>query len=377
MHVLDASRCVGVVDRLTSPDHQAAFIQENRALQQQLVDSYEKRQVQLVPYREAWQRRFRTNWSASSIDKPTFLGSRQLQNFPLADIVPYIDWSPFFMAWELKGKYPRILEDAVVGAAARDLFASAQQLLQQIITQRQLTAHAVYGFWPAASDGDDIVLFTDDSRQQQAARFPMLRQQWQRRGQDDFRSLADYVAPLDSGRSDYVGAFALTAGIGLDELCAAHTTRRTTITTRSWPRRSRIGWRKPWQNVSMTRVRREWGYGQSESLSPDRLIAEEYRGIRPAPGYPACPDHTLKGPLFELLDATASAAVQLTETYAMWPAASICGFYFAHPQARYFAVDRITRDQVEDYARRKGTSIADVEKWLAPNLGYEPATAVA
>ena len=252
VHVLDASRCVGVVDRLISPDHQAAFIQENRTLQQQLVDSYEKRQVQLVPYREAWQRRLRTDWSVSSIDKPAFLGTRQLQNFPLADLVPYIDWSPFFMAWELKGKYPQILEDAVVGAAARDLFASAQQLLQQIISQRQLTAHAVYGFWPAASDGDDIVLFTDDSRQQQAARFPMLRQQWQRRGQDDFRSLADYVAPLDSGRGDYVGGFALTAGTRSRRI-VRHLLRGTRrLQLRSWPRRSRIGWRKPLQSVCMS-----------------------------------------------------------------------------------------------------------------------------
>ena len=299
MHVLDASRCVGVVDRLTSPDHQAAFIQENRDLQQQLVDSYEKRQVQLVPYREACQRRLRTDWSTLSIDKPAFLGTRQLQDFPLADLVPYIDWSPFFMAWELKGKYPRILEDAVVGAAARDLFANAQQLLQQIISQRQLTAHAVYGFWPAASDGDDIVLFTDDSRRQEAARFPMLRQQWQRRGQDDFRSLADYVAPRDSGRSDYVG------GVRADD---RDRPRRTRAPTTSGARRLQLdhgqGARRS-AGRSLCGVSARACCGASgdtasrKACPPIELIAEEYRGIRPAPGYPACPDHTLKGPLFE------------------------------------------------------------------------------
>lgn len=370
VHVLDASRCVGVVDRLISPHLQTAFIAENRALQQQLVESYEQRQFHLVPYQEAYQRRFQTDWAAVRLDTPVFLGTRQLRDFPLVELVPYIDWSPFFLAWELKGKYPRILEDPVVGAAARDLLTGAQQLLQQIIRQRQLTAHAVYGFWPAASDGDDVVVFADATRRREAARFPMLRQQWQRRGQDTFRSLADYVAPLESGREDYIGAFALTAGVGLDELCATyHAAHDDYSSIMAKALADRLA--EAFAELLHARARREWGYGHSEDLSLDRLLAEEYRGIRPAPGYPACPDHTLKGPLFALLDASATTGVKLTETFAMWPAASICGLYFAHPQARYFAVDRITRDQVEDYARRKDAPIEEIEKWLAPQLGYE------
>jgi 5-methyltetrahydrofolate--homocysteine methyltransferase len=370
VHVLDASRCVGVVDRLTSAESRAAFVAENAKLQRQLVESYEQRQVQLVPYDEALRRRFATDWSKVRIDKPDFLGVRALRDFPLAEIRPYVDWSPFFIAWELKGKYPKILQDPQVGEAARELFDGAQRLLQRIIDERLLRANAAYGFWPAASDGDDVILFTDESRAKQAARIPMLRQQWQRRGQDDFRSLADYVAPLDSARHDYVGVFALTAGLGLEQLCAAFDADHddyNSIMAKALADRLAEGFAE----LLHARARREWGYGREEQLSLDELIAEDYRGIRPAPGYPACPDHTQKTSIFELLDATRNADVQLTESYAMWPAASVCGFYFAHPEARYFAVDRITKDQVESYARRKGWPVAEVERWLAPNLGYQ------
>jgi 5-methyltetrahydrofolate--homocysteine methyltransferase len=372
VHVLDASRCVGVVDRLANSELRAAFVLENKALQQQLVESYEKRQVQLVPYAEAFARRFATDWSRLPIDQPAFLGVCALPDHPLEEIIPYIDWSPFFLAWELKGKFPQILADAVVGAAAGELYEHAQQLLQRISTEGLLHANGVYGFWPAASEGDDVLLFADDRRLDVVARFSMLRQQWQRRGQDTFRSLADYIAPVDSGRADYLGAFAVTAGIGLESLCAeferTHDDYHSILAKALADRLA-----EAFAEMLHARVRAEWGYGRGEDLALEALLAEQYRGIRPAPGYPACPDHTQKRTLFALLQAEENAAMKLTESCAMWPAASVCGFYFAHPQARYFAVDRITRDQVEDYARRQGVTPAEIERRLASQLGYEPS----
>lgn len=371
IHVLDASRSVGVVDRLSSADMRQAFVDETLATQKQLVDSYEKREVHLVPYQEALAGHFVTDWKAVRIDKPAFLGVRTLRQFPLDQIVPYIDWSPFFMAWELKGKYPRIFEDAVVGSTARELFEQARQLLDRVVEKQRFIANAVYGFWPAWSEGDDVVLHADETRAKPVARFSMLRQQWQRRGQKDFRSLADYVAPRGSGREDYLGAFALTTGLGVEELCAAFDADHDDFNSiMAKALADRLA--EAFAELLHQRVRVEWGYGLGENLTNDELIAEGYRGIRPAPGYPACPDHTQKRTLFDLLGAREQAGMELTESCAMWPAASVSGFYFAHPEARYFAVDRITRDQVEDYARRSGSSVAEVEKWLAPNLGYEP-----
>jgi len=370
VHVLDASRCVGVVDRLISDSMRGEFVEQNRSLQRQLVDSYEKRVVHLVSYVEACERRLVTGGSGTAVDKPESLGARAIHGLPLEQIVPYIDWSPFFRAWELKGKHPRILEDPKLGEAARDLWENAQQLLEDILQDKRLEASAVYGFWPAASDGDDIVLFSDESRTQETARFHMLRQQWQRKGQEVFHSLADYVAPIDAGRPDYLGGFVLTAGIGLAQCCAAFDADQddyNSIMAKALADRLAEAFAE-WLHE---RVRNEWGFGRGETLSKEDLIAEKYRGIRPAAGYPACPDHTEKRTLFDLLDAERQIEVTLTETYAMQPAASVSGLYFAHPQARYFAVGRITKDQVEDYARRKGITVADAERWLAPNLGYE------
>ncbi len=371
VHVLDASRSVGVVDRLTSAEMRQPFVDENVATQKQLVDSYEKREVHLVPYAEAKAAHFATDWKTVRIDRPSFLGTRVLRQFPLDQIVPFIDWSPFFMAWELKGKYPRIFDDAVVGQTARELFDQARQLLDRIVREQRFVANAVYGFWPAWSEGDDVILFADEARGKTVAKFSMLRQQWQRRGQKDFRSLADYVAPRGSGREDHVGGFALTTGLGVEELCAefdaAHDDFNSIMAKALADRLA-----EAFAELLHQRVRAEWGYGLGENLTNEELIAEEYRGIRPAPGYPACPDHTQKRTLFDLLGAREQAGMELTESCAMWPAASVSGFYFAHPEARYFAVDRITRDQVEDYARRTDRSVAEVEKWLAPNLGYEP-----
>jgi 5-methyltetrahydrofolate--homocysteine methyltransferase len=370
VHVLDASRCVGVVDRLMSNQLRGDFVRDNRKLQAELVSSYEKRQVTLVPYEEAKRRRFATDWATVRIDQPEFLGRRTLPAISLAELVPWIDWSPFFLTWELKGKYPRIFDDAVVGAQARELFADARRLLDRIVQEKLLTARAVYGFWPAAADGDDVVLYTDEKRTHELTRFYMLRQQWQRQGQVDFRSLADYVAPLDSGRQDYVGAFAVTTGHGVDALCAEFDRQHDdyhSIMVKALADRLAEAFAE-WLHE---RVRHEWGYGREEKLSAEQVIDEQYRGIRPAHGYPACPDHSEKRRLWELLDAEREAGMKLTESFAMEPASSVSGLYFAHPDARYFAVDRVGRDQVEDYARRKGESLNVVQRWLGPNLGYE------
>ena len=369
VHVLDASRCVGVVDKLLSKELREDFLKQNREKHEKLVKSYESRNVKLVPYEQACSRPFQTDWPQLQIEQPAFLGTRVLSDFPLAEIVPYIDWSPFFLTWELKGKYPAILEDETVGAAARELFDNAQAMLQQIIDEKRFTAKGVYGFWPAASDGDDVVLFTDESRSTELTRFHFLRQQWERKGQSDFRCLADYVAPLDSGRQDYLGAFAVTAGIGTEAYANEFLEQMddyNSILAKSLADRLA----EAFAELLHKRAREDWRYGVEEGLDNEALIAEEYRGIRPAAGYPACPDHTEKQTLFELLDATESAGISLTESYAMFPAASVSGLYFAHPQARYFTVDRITKDQVEAYAARKGMAVDEVERWLAPNLGY-------
>jgi 5-methyltetrahydrofolate--homocysteine methyltransferase len=377
LHVKDASRCVGVVDRLTRPDQKALLDAENRAAQQGEREAFaRRRQRKLVPYAEARRRRFAIDWTnargadATPLAVPSFLGRRVLRDFPLAEIVPYIDWSPFFMAWELSGKYPGILDDPKVGGEARKLFADAQGLLKRIVDEKLLTAHAVYGFWPANADGDDVIVYADESRTAEAARFPMLRQQWEREGQATFRSLADYVAPAGSGVADYLGAFAVTAGVGMEALVkgfkAAHDDYGAIMAEALADRLA-----EALAELVHERARHDWGYGRGERLSKDELIAEKYRGIRPAAGYPSCPDHTEKAALWRLLGAEEAAGIRLTESYAMWPAASVSGLYFSHPAARYFAVDLVTRDQVEDYARRKGMPLKEVERWLAPNLAYE------
>lgn len=366
VHVLDASRSVPVVENLLDADSKSNFDRENRATQDRDRANFADRQQRnLVPYADALARRFATDWATVEIPTPEFLGLRTLDNFPLAELVPFIDWSPFFSTWELRGKFPAIFEDAVVGAEAKKLYDDARQLLDQIIANRWLTARGVYGFWPASSVGDDIVVRSEISN----LKFPMLRQQWERQGQKDFRSLGDYIAPADSGRQDYIGAFAVTTGFGCDELCAkfdqAHDDYQSIMSKALADRLA-----EAFAECLHQRVRAEWGYGRSENLSTADLIEEKYRGIRPAFGYPACPDHTLKRPLFDLLHAEEKTGIRLTESFAMWPAAAVSGLYFAHPQARYFTVDRITKDQVESYAARKGVSVAEVERWLAPNLGY-------
>ncbi|MEO2046876.1 MAG: methionine synthase [Pirellulales bacterium] len=383
-HVLDASRSVGVVERLISDQHRETFAAENRQLQQQLVESYSRRQaVALTEYAQTREKRFNCDWQSTDLPTPAFFGTRVLEDVPLEEIRPFIDWSPFFLTWELKGKYPKILSDPKLGEAAQKLFDDAQELLQRIIDEKLLTARGVYGFWPAASDGDDILVYTDSQRKHVRCRLHGLRQQWQRKGQDVYCSLADFIAPTanpeanfeanttgTSPAQDSIGGFAVTTGLGCDGLASSFEADQddyNAILVKALADRLA----EAFAEMVHARARRDWGYGETEELSPQDLIAEKYCGIRPAPGYPSQPDHTEKGTLFELLDAEAATGIRLTEHYAMLPAASVSGLYFAHPQAKYFAVDRITRDQVEDYARRKRMGVAEVERWLAPNLGYE------
>ncbi len=371
VHVKDASRSVNVVEKLISDEHRDGFIAENVEQQKQLVASYQDRKQKLVTYVEALENRFATDWANVRIDKPSFTGVRVLHDFPIAEIRPYIDWSPFFMTWELKGKYPKIFDDAVVGEQAKEVYDNANELLDKVIADRLLTANAAYGFWPAASEGDDIIIYSDESRSQERTRLHCLRQQWERKGQSDYRSLADYIAPLDSGREDYVGGFVVTAGVGAEKLVQqfkAELNDYNAIMVQSVADRLA----EAFAELMHHRARQDWGFGKVEELSTDEMIAEKYRGIRPAAGYPACPDHTEKRTLFELLDAEKNTGVELTSSFAMTPGASVSGLYFAHPESRYFAVDRVTRDQIESYARRKGIPRQEAERWLSPNLAYDP-----
>ncbi len=368
VHVLDASRSVGVAAALIDPLRRESFARKNRSEQEELRKIHAgNRGRPILPYEEARRRRFQIEWRAEDLPAPEFLGRRVWLEVPLEELAAAIDWTFFFTAWGLKGRYPAILESPEYGAAARDLLANGREMLARIVAERSLRAHAVYGFWPAASDGDDIVLYTDATRREERRRFPMLRRQ-----QDDGEgkpcySLADFVAPHDRGLSDHVGAFAVTAGIGLDELVARHERAHDDYAALTCKALSdRLA--EALAEVLHRRVRAEWGYGRDENLTVEELIAEKYRGIRPAFGYPACPDHSEKPALFDLLGASA-AGIALTENYAMLPASSVSGIYLAHPRARYFLVGRIGRDQLEDYARRKGLPVEETERWLRPNLG--------
>lgn len=375
VHVGDASLSVGVVEALLDPESKPAFVAKNLAAQEKARAAFgQRQQVKLVPYAKALENRFTTDWDNYEPPKPEFLGTRIIEDVALEELVPYIDWSPFFSSWQLIGKYPRIFEDDVVGEEAKKLFKDAQDELKFLLDGKHLTARAVYGFWPANSDADDVVLWTDESRSEELMRFPMLRQQWERVGQKDFRSLADYVGPKDasgSGKSDYIGAFAVTAGHGCDELAKKIEDEGDdyrSIMIKALADRCA----EAFAEYLHAKARTEWGFGATEGLSNEELIGEKFQGIRPAFGYPACPDHLPKGPLWNLLDAEAATGMTLTESFAMFPASSVSGLYFSHPEARYFAVDRITKDQVEDYAGRMDITVKVAERWLAPNLGYTP-----
>ncbi|PKN56222.1 MAG: methionine synthase [Deltaproteobacteria bacterium HGW-Deltaproteobacteria-14] len=367
VHVLDASRAAGVVTSLLSADKRADFLADNAAAFATDRLRFSQRQsARLVRYSEARERRPRLDFSALPV--PDALGPRTIAPIPLEALVPLIDWTPFFSSWELKGNFPKILEDEVVGAAARELYANARAMLERVVAERWLEARAVFGFFPANADGDDVVVWTDETRSAVRARFPMLRQQRERPGDDaHYTSLADFVAP--SG-PDHLGLFAVTSGHGVAERVAEyeadHDDYQAILLKALADRLAEAA--AEWLHAE---ARRAWGFGRSEDLSVSQLHAEDYRGIRPAPGYPACPDHTEKATLFALLDAEAATGIQLTESMAMTPPASVSGYYFAHPGAHYFTVGPLGRDQLSEYALRKGTRMTDVERWLAPWLAYD------
>jgi 5-methyltetrahydrofolate--homocysteine methyltransferase len=372
IHVADASRAVPVATSLLSQENKADFVTQLRVEYAAVRKSHATPRQPMVSLAEARARRTPIEWQAEDIPAPAFTGVRVLDNFPLATLRDYIDWSPLFHAWEMKGVYPRIFDDEKQGAQARQLFDDAQKLLDCIVEHSSLTARAVYGFFPAHAAGDDIELYTDASRTIVGETVHFLRQQANREGSEPCRSLADFVAPRATGFSDHIGAFAVTTGIGLREICdrfrAEHDDYNAIMAEALADRLA-----EAFAEYLHQRVRREWGYGCDEHLTPEDLIHEKYRGIRPAPGYPACPDHTEKGTLWRLLDVEAKTGIRITESFAMWPGSSVSGFYFAHPRARYFDVGKIDRDQVADYAARKGMTVAEVERWLAPNLNYDPS----
>ena len=369
VHVTDASLAVNVVRQLLSKEEKPGFVEKVRQQQQQSREAYEgkKTQKKLLPLEEARQRRTPIDWHTSERATPSFLGTRVIEDQPLSDLVPVIDWSPFFHTWELKGRYPKIFEDPIVGSRAKELFEDAQGLLKEILDNRLLTARAVYGLFPANSVDDDVEVYKDESRSEVLATFHTLRQQLEKPEGDANYALADFIAPKSTGVADYLGGFAVTTGIGIEALCERFEKDHddyNSIMAKALADRLAEAFAE-WLHRE---VREAWGYGKEEHLSAEDLIRERYRGIRPAPGYPACPDHTEKRILFDLLDAERHTGIHLTETFAMFPASSVSGLYFAHPQAKYFAVGKIDHDQVKDYAARKQMDVATVQRWLSPNL---------
>jgi 5-methyltetrahydrofolate--homocysteine methyltransferase len=369
VHVLDASRVGDVMSSLLNASQRSQFEQYNTGLQQQLREQYSaRRERPLLPYDAALKNRLKVDWAAESLPVPAFTG-RRVVDVPLADLVPFIDWTFFFAAWELKGRFPAILDHPEYGAAARELYDNARALLDRIMEEQLLSARGVYGFWPAASEGDDIVVFTDESRSGELLRFNMLRQQELIADGKPNLSLADFVADRGAPARDYIGAFAITAGLGTDALVRRFEHENddySAILVKALADRLA----EAFATFLHARSRAEWGIG--DGTSPDDLLHERHRGIRPGFGYPACPDHSEKFKLFDLLNA-GEAGIELTDHAAMTPAASVSGLYFAHPQARYFTVGRLGEDQIVSYARRKGFSVGDIERWLASSLGYESA----
>jgi len=372
VHVLDASRAVGVVGSLVSQTQKEGFVRQVRDDYARMRQAHQDRGAKtLLSIAQARANRFMSDWAGVDIPVPTALGVRTIADQPLVELIPYIDWSPFFHTWELRGRYPTIFDEPTVGPRAKELYEDARRLLDEIVHKKQLKARGVYGVFPASSVGDDIELYQDTSRKTVLTTIHHLRQQSEKPAGQPNLALADYVAPKECGRQDYIGAFAVTTGIELDELCRGFDNDHddyNSIMAKALADRLA----EAFAECLHKRVREEWGYGKHEQLTSDDLIREKYRGIRPAPGYPACPDHTEKQLLFDLLSAEQNSGITLTESYAMLPTASVSGFYFAHPEAKYFAVGKIGKDQVEDYARRKGMDLRTVERWLSPNLNYEP-----
>ena len=373
VHVLDASRVVNVVSSLLSPTLKSAYLADVRTKQEQQRAEFAARRARrpLLSLATARERRPRFDWASIDIPRPEFLGTRSYRDVPLSEVAPFIDWAPFFSAWELHGRYPDILQDEIVGAEARRLHADALRLLDQIVRERRFTAHGVIGFWPCNADGDDVELYADETRSRVIGRCHHLRQQLEKPVDQGNLCLADYVAPKESGRLDYCGGFAVTAGHGVEAFAQEFRDRHDDYgAIMAQALGDRLA--EAMAEYFHQRARQACGFGRDERLSMEEILRERYRGIRPAPGYPACPDHSEKRFLFDLLAAPTAAGITLTESCAMHPASSVSGWYFNHPDAKYFGVGKVGRDQVEDYARRRGDPPAVVEKWLAPYLDYEP-----
>jgi 5-methyltetrahydrofolate--homocysteine methyltransferase len=370
VHVLDASRAVGTTTSLLSEDGKDEFVAQHRAEYEAIRKNHAAPKQPMVSIEDARRRRTPIVWREEDLAKPEFTGVRVLEDFSLATLREFIDWTPFFHTWGMKGIYPRIMEGEGQGVEAKKIFADAQVLLDRIIAENLITARGVYGLFPANAFGDDVELYTDETRGELVERFHFLRQQANREGSEPCRSLSDFIAPTETGMRDYMGAFAVTAGVGVKELCdrfRAENDDYNAIMTEALADRLAEAFAECLHKL----VRDEWGYGLSEGLTPAELIQEKYRGIRPAPGYPACPDHTEKGTIWRLLDVEAATGMKLTESFAMWPGSSVSGLYFAHPESRYFSLGKIDRDQVADYAGRRGMSVAQVERWLGQSLNYD------
>ncbi|HQT03293.1 MAG TPA: methionine synthase, partial [Thiotrichales bacterium] len=376
VYVKDASRAVGVAQSLLSQELRDAFKAQTKAEYAQVREERKKRGegAARIPLSQARANSIQLDWDNYTPPKPSFLGIKVLNDYPLTDLMQRIDWLPFFNAWGLAGTFPAILTDKVVGEEASKLYADAQQMLQQIIDERWITARGVFGFFPAnqADNKDDIILYTDDGRQTEQLHLHHIRQQMDKKRGGYNQCLSDFVAPRSSGKADYIGGFAVCAGFGIDEHIARFEAEHDdyhSIMLKALADRLAEAFAERLHEL----VRKDyWGYAQDEALDNEALIAEKYRGIRPAPGYPANPEHTEKGLLWQLLNPLDHIGLAITESYAMYPTAAVSGWYFAHPESRYFGVGAIGRDQVEDYAHRKGMSIAEAERWLAPNLGYDP-----
>ncbi|WP_263374453.1 methionine synthase [Granulicella aggregans] len=371
VHVLDASRAVPVTTSLLSEDGKAAFVEQHRADYEALRRNHAAPKLKAIPLATARARRSPIEWCANDLPVPAFTGVRVLESVPLKTLREYIDWSPFFHTWGMKGIYPRILEDERTGVEARKIFTDANVLLDKIIEKKLLTARGVFGLFPANAVGDDVELYANENREEVTTKFHFLRQQVNREGSEPCRSLADFIAPKETGLTDSIGAFAVTTGIGLKEVVDAFRAANddyNAIMVEAIADRLAEAFAE-WLHKQ---VRDAWGYGLTEDLKPSQMVEETYRGIRPAPGYPACPDHTEKGTIWNLLDVEAKTGIRITESFAMWPGSSVSGLYFGHPKSRYFSLGKIDKDQVMDYAERKGLTIAEVERWLGQNLNYDP-----
>jgi 5-methyltetrahydrofolate--homocysteine methyltransferase len=375
IHVKDASRSVGVCQQLVTKSTRDAYIANIKAEHERRREQHRNKGAKApqLSLPQARSKKLKIDWSTYVPPVPSFLGVRSFDDYPLEELLPYIDWMPFFNAWEFAGKFPDILQDPVVGEAASSLYADATRMLKRLVEEKWLRARAVVGFFPANSSADDdIAVFADDTRRAVKLRLHHLRQQKSKPQNHPQSCLADFVAPQGSGRADYLGAFAVTAGIGIDDHVARFEAEHddySSIMLKALADRLAEALAERMHE----RVRRElWGYAPHEQLDGTALIGEQYQGIRPAPGYPACPEHTEKATLWQLLDPERNAGIRLTESFAMFPTAAVSGFYFSHPQAHYFGVGQIDRDQAASYAQRKGWTLAEAERWLAPNLGYEP-----